>query len=336
MKKDFIIHIGPHKTGTTYLQKTFFDNKEKLLENGILYPAEGLQVHWGQHMIAEHLRIKNYSIVEDYISKIKNSDEDILISSENFDRLKIDDIFFLKSLLDEYNVKIIFVKRSLGALLVSNWQESIKYGEQHSWKSYCLEHITKAFASGVINTNKILDNYSEIFGFDCISIINYDTLINEKIDICDAFFDLLNKPMLQGIGSKEYINKSISAIDIEILRSLNILYSKHKKDPQDSIREAYIMFIESNQNNTKYIQLKKIINEFITSVNFNDILVFNIMNTSFKNKYSNNVIGELSKQEVIYKESFELPDENWIFRKDALNLVNSLYSCVLKYVEIQA
>ncbi len=37
------LHIGMPKTSSTYLQKILFDNREILLENGILYPVSGMR-----------------------------------------------------------------------------------------------------------------------------------------------------------------------------------------------------------------------------------------------------------------------------------------------------
>ena len=38
------LHIGMPKTGTTSLQKFLFDNREKLLEKGYLYPITGTKI----------------------------------------------------------------------------------------------------------------------------------------------------------------------------------------------------------------------------------------------------------------------------------------------------
>ena len=36
----FILHIGPHKTGTTYLQLSFKAQRSGMEARGILYPAK--------------------------------------------------------------------------------------------------------------------------------------------------------------------------------------------------------------------------------------------------------------------------------------------------------
>ena len=39
-RKTIYLHIGSPKTGTKTIQKFLYENKDKLLENGILYPIE--------------------------------------------------------------------------------------------------------------------------------------------------------------------------------------------------------------------------------------------------------------------------------------------------------
>ncbi|MBN9889811.1 hypothetical protein [Salipiger abyssi] len=53
------LHTGLHKTGTTSLQKAFFDNRAGLARQGLLYPETGLSPHpsnWGHHELAYALR----------------------------------------------------------------------------------------------------------------------------------------------------------------------------------------------------------------------------------------------------------------------------------------
>lgn len=53
------IHSGLHKTGTTSLQKTLFDNTALLAHHGYLYPETGLSPlpnNWGHHELAYALR----------------------------------------------------------------------------------------------------------------------------------------------------------------------------------------------------------------------------------------------------------------------------------------
>ena len=40
-----LVHIGPHKTGTTAMQYAFFTAREELLQHGVLYPGSKKSHH---------------------------------------------------------------------------------------------------------------------------------------------------------------------------------------------------------------------------------------------------------------------------------------------------
>ena len=71
----------------------------------------------------------------------KANGRNILISSENFDRLEMSEISILSELLEkyEYEVNLIFVKRNFYELLLSNWEEEVKFG-------YCKSFIYFIYA----------------------------------------------------------------------------------------------------------------------------------------------------------------------------------------------
>ncbi|MDQ3275989.1 MAG: hypothetical protein M3Q39_13435, partial [Actinomycetota bacterium] len=40
MTERVYVHVGPHKTGTTFLQEVLKNNKPALASNGVLFPGE--------------------------------------------------------------------------------------------------------------------------------------------------------------------------------------------------------------------------------------------------------------------------------------------------------
>ena len=107
MKKKFIIHIGPHKTGSTYIQKVLFDNQTTLSEIGIDYSSIMKEGQIAHHELAEKLHAKQYTDASNLIDQMKATQLDVLISSENFDRLNAEKIEFLAQCLHRitsYNV----------------------------------------------------------------------------------------------------------------------------------------------------------------------------------------------------------------------------------------
>lgn len=89
MKTKYILHIGTHKTGTTWLQDFLSENRETLLQNGLDYPLigrkkEGSQAH--RYFSAYFRGIKKEYPVgfDDVFTKKISSSEKCILSSEDF------------------------------------------------------------------------------------------------------------------------------------------------------------------------------------------------------------------------------------------------------------
>ncbi|CAA0098130.1 Uncharacterised protein [Halioglobus japonicus] len=67
--KRLFLHFGRHKCGTTSIQKTLYQNRNKLLESGYYYPVTGIRVA-AHHEIAEALGNKNPSANENVLEKL--------------------------------------------------------------------------------------------------------------------------------------------------------------------------------------------------------------------------------------------------------------------------
>jgi hypothetical protein len=132
------LHIGMPKTGTTSLQKFLFDNREKLLEKGYLYPLSGMMsngslITFNHHGLGKALlkkydpkylviknsrsgRIQWESSWEDLKKEIKViNPQNVIISSECFTFKKefydLDIIAMVKKMLEEYETKIVIYLR---------------------------------------------------------------------------------------------------------------------------------------------------------------------------------------------------------------------------------
>ena len=90
MRRCFI-HIGTHKTGTTAVQQLLSRNESRLQQMGYLYPKAGrLERLPGQHNLAWQIsgdrRFRdNHGTIDDLIREIKNSSDDVILSSEDFE-----------------------------------------------------------------------------------------------------------------------------------------------------------------------------------------------------------------------------------------------------------
>ena len=127
-----IIHIGPHKTGTTAIQTHLLRNFAARKQNEYWYPNPG---QWGPgHAELAWALVGLNSIQqssEEIISITKTAEDSgvcgILLSSEEFSRAYPDKIGALASALSDHDVHLIVTLNSVARRAVSEWQELVKH-----------------------------------------------------------------------------------------------------------------------------------------------------------------------------------------------------------------
>jgi len=129
MIPSFLIHVGPHKTGTTSIQEALHQGRAKLATRGIWYPPSIAQAHFPhQHAdLAFLLDEGYYEAVGKYLAETaaeakKRNARLVLLSSEAFYSLRAIDRF--SRLLDQAAVhgetQVIYVRRPMAARLRSS------------------------------------------------------------------------------------------------------------------------------------------------------------------------------------------------------------------------
>ena len=100
MTRQFIIHVGIHKTGTSAIQKTLHVNRNNLLEAGWLYPTSCQFADHSHHKLSFDLwNVKNDDRILDDLPTLKTLEDEIIkidpalgviVSSEILEKLAAD------------------------------------------------------------------------------------------------------------------------------------------------------------------------------------------------------------------------------------------------------
>ena len=141
MRQKLFIHIGPHKTGTSSLQRFLFDNCRELLKLGVCYPTAHLDGYRAQHRFAFAVRQKpdpddrqvpsRETEIGPIISEIKSSGADAaVISSEAFFVTNEPDIRFLHEQLRDFETVIVFYARRQDGGYVSTYTQRAKAAQR--------------------------------------------------------------------------------------------------------------------------------------------------------------------------------------------------------------
>jgi hypothetical protein len=129
-----LLHIGPHKTGTTSLQNSIRANREEILRQGVYYGApEG---RLASNRIARSLlrlpfknpdEVVGYEEWEDQVARVRASTaKRVIVSGEEFSFCETKEIRTLLNDLGRDQVHVVVSVRPLAKVLPSQWQLDLR------------------------------------------------------------------------------------------------------------------------------------------------------------------------------------------------------------------
>ncbi|MFT4108182.1 hypothetical protein [Propionicimonas sp.] len=138
-----LLHIGPHKTGTTALQSALLGSEEALAQAGVLVPADSL-LYRGATALTGFTRggmepgekplSGDWERLDEWA---RTSDASRLaLSSEWFDDCTTDMVTRIRDSWGQDRVRVMITIRSLERLLPSTWQQAVKTGARYSYPSF--------------------------------------------------------------------------------------------------------------------------------------------------------------------------------------------------------
>ena len=129
-----IVHIGPHKTGTTALQAAFWNNRKAVAKQGVHYASNGRHAMTAVLAGIEH--ISPWTIDkrpppmwkwERLLNDIRSSNaKRVLLSSEFFADAKPENAARVIQQLDPKRVQVVVTLRPLSRILTSQWQQFVQ------------------------------------------------------------------------------------------------------------------------------------------------------------------------------------------------------------------
>jgi len=317
------LHIGPHKTGSTFIQKVFFENRERVLRLGVNYPNFGFSGQFGQHEAPEKVRTLEQHQLDEYLVQFL-SGEINFVSSENFDRLNSGEIQKLKQSLASVDVRIVYYYRNHIDMLPSWWQEAVKHGSRASFHEFVLPHILRPFASNIVNPCVVLDLYADVFGKDNISIIDYNAALQR---------DTILAPLLEllGIELSGIINASVNASlkpeIVEIIRALNAIAEPNGQLKFHNIRTLFLRKKNAEEIRGEVERLAAAIRSQMKPLRLSGGFFEHSVIAAFRKKYEACFFNELRDQ-LPDREIF-VPSDTWMLTGRAVAACERIYQHIL-------
>ena len=187
-----VLHVGPHKTATTWLQRNFHHNAAALEKAGWLYPQMGERVAIAHHDLSDDqkdiLDDKSRKVAQfrKILDRAAEKNLDILLSSEGFDKWRPNMLAKLRDLAAPHELKIVYTLRDPVSLVYSIWQQKVKTGGPKTFPEHYDEQVRKAGKSRSLDPLSDIDKFAAIEN-STLTVLLYDEIRRQNRDIVDVF-----------------------------------------------------------------------------------------------------------------------------------------------------
>ncbi|OQR64206.1 hypothetical protein B6E66_10115 [Streptomyces maremycinicus] len=228
-----LLHIGPHKTGTTSIQGALFAAKEKLPAYGVAYPARSR--HPMQAVLAACSRpgmIGDTTPTERHwtrlVDQVRAAGRHTAVVSSEFFADAPDDATAERIVgqLGGEPVHVLVTLRPLVRILPSQWQQYVQNGLRMGYEDW-LEHMLRKAPYEKPTPSfwrrhrhdRLVERWVRVVGSDRVTVVVVDD--RDRGGLMRTFEGLLGLPanLLQPVP--DTANRSLTLAETEMLRTLN-------------------------------------------------------------------------------------------------------------------
>jgi len=215
-----VLHIGPHKTGTTYIQHQFQNYRDKLLESGWLYPDVGCPPQMAAHHDLAHASEKYLTQNTKPLADLRDQGKNLVFSAEGFCMWGPNKYQKFQDVVRGDKVTLVYYMRDPYEVFYSYWKEEIKQGLVTSLPEKFMEHFNDPFKSRMLNPLLDIARYKKLGSDFEVKLLPYDALLRDRLDIFQTFTSNALKLKDEFPSSGQRPNQSLSIEVSEFLRVL--------------------------------------------------------------------------------------------------------------------
>ncbi len=225
-----LLHIGPHKTGSTAIQVAMFRARPELAAHGVYYPGRRRR----RREASEEL----FAAIDDGTSEGTLKRWDALcreVAAAEATRVCVSDELFGKASdttaarivhdLGGREPHIVLVARRLDAYLPSQWQERVKSGVCESYDSWLrivlgddVRHSEHSNVWRSHDITTIVDRWQQLVGPDRVTLIISDE--SDRAQLPRVFEAMLGLPREMLELDPDRSNQSLALAEVEMIRAV--------------------------------------------------------------------------------------------------------------------
>ncbi len=230
-----LLHIGPHKTGSTAVQGAFHLARERLAGRGVVYPGQGRQPLWpilavtGQPALRGEPSPK-MAYWDRLVRDIQAAGhQHVFLSSEFFAEADDEAVRRIVEDLGGSDVHVVVTLRSLTRILPSQWQQYLQNGYHFpylEWLDGILSRPPQTPTPGFWRRHRhdaLVARWASVVGVQNLTVVVVDE--SDPLMLLRTFELMLGLP--DGFLALEdgRTNRSLTVAEAELVRQLNEEFS---------------------------------------------------------------------------------------------------------------
>jgi hypothetical protein len=227
-----LVHIGPHKTGTTSLQAAFHTRRAALAANGVRYAGRNSQVVLpvmaviGRTHMPYGPQPPPIKYWHDLVREVDHASEPrVVISSEFFSEATPADVVTIVNDLDPSRVHIVVTLRPLARILASQWQQFVQAGTQTAFDDWLVAMFDSPGAGqGPLfwrrhRHDELIARWAAVVGSANVTVIALDD--RDHAMVLRVFEGLTGLPAGTLKTPVDRSNRSLTQAEVEAVRAFN-------------------------------------------------------------------------------------------------------------------
>jgi hypothetical protein len=227
-----LLHVGPHKTGTTSLQAALFASRAAMLEQGVRHvgrtrnPAAAVRAVTGQPAPTTPGRPPSIGFWRDLVGEFRHAREPLtVVSSEFFAWARPPVIDRIAGDLGRDRLHVVVTLRPLGRILPSQWQQNVQAGMLLGYADW----LDTVFGERTVRTRTAfwwLHRHDELIGRWAAGL-GRDRITAVVVDERDHGMLLRTFESLLGLregtigADRDLSNRSMTVPEVEAVRAFN-------------------------------------------------------------------------------------------------------------------
>jgi hypothetical protein len=322
----YVIHIGPPKAGSKYIQSSCAALTDELKKSGILYPTtlfSDRRLVWHEPLCNRIRAGGDADLVEKFRELNASDLRYVVLSFEGFFGLSEENLHYLRELTGNCEVQFVYYCRRWSERLPSLWKQDIKEGYVETFPEKLARFMRNPVKTPDLNHRLIWDKFAGIFGRESIRLVSFNNLVEHKVDLVEHFLAAFLDWRYASAPEDTFANESPDTFDIEILRALNAIHLRRDGKTSDRVR---VQFLKKRERLDVAELMASMAQDLQTVVVSDKDQVFNPVYADLSS-YNDRLVSPEYGATVFTRKAteFEYVRQNYLIDESVVRRLNALY-----------